>query len=147
MNETIDWNHLKKLSKMETPEDIELFENEVGRIVQTSDPEALPHLLDLFDDDCEFPEVMFGLIHAIEVYPNKLYVQEVIKKIKDGVKKYPVWMDRLCNRIFNHPEYLAYFRQHMHLAPKESLLKLFEVMEEESPHHKALLEDLRKALG
>jgi hypothetical protein len=34
----------------------------------------------------------------------------------------------------------------MHLASKETLLKLFDIMEEESPHHKDLIQELKKEL-
>ena len=35
----------------------------------------------------------------------------------------------------------------MDLAPKESLLKLFDLMEKESPHHRELIKELKSELG
>jgi len=142
----IDWLHLKQLSKMKTPEDINEFEKKIWTLAQTKNINVLTHLIDLFDDNCLYYEVMYSLVHAIETYNKNDYVNAVIKKIHDGIKNYKFWIDCLCNRIFNDLSYLAIFRQNMHLADKESLLKLFKIMEEESPHHRQLIQELRKEI-
>ena len=142
----IDWTHLKKLSKMETFEDVQEFEKQVWDLAETKDPTILGKLMDLFDDRCDHPEVMYGLIHAIETYPDDIYVEGVLKKLPDGLKNYHEWYERLIYGILNSHNCRQLFRQHMHLADRNALLKLFDIMEEESPHHAALIQELRHEL-
>lgn len=142
----IDWNHLKHLSKMETEEDARTFDYKVWEIAAIKDVTLLENLINLFDDECPYYEVMYSLVHAIETYPKDVYVPVLLKNIENGVEKYQFWIDCLCNRIFNDENYKELFIKNMHLAPKESLLKLFDLMEKESPHHKELLQELREKL-
>ena len=139
-----DFARLKNLVQMKTPDDIKKFEAVVWKLAEKEDVTTLSKLIDLFDDKCPFPEVMYSLVHAIEQIPKELYVPTVITKIKTGVKDFPFWIDCLVNRIFNDQNYLNIFRQNMHLADKESLLKLFDLMDKESPHHKELITELRQ---
>jgi hypothetical protein len=143
----IDWDKIKQLAKMETFEDVQEFNRLIGILVEEKDPEMLPRLMDLFDDECPHPEVMYGLIHGIEDYPDDIYMRCVLKKVQDGLKNYPEWYERLIYGIFNHEESLALFRAHMHLADRDSLLELFDLMEKESLHHAPLIQELRRELS
>ena len=144
----IDWNKLSHLAKMETFEDVQEFNRQVGEVVDTKDPKTILQLMDLFDDECPYHEVMYGLIHAVETCPIDVYVKGVLEKIgSKEISKYSEWLDRLCNRIFNATAYLNIFRTHMHLADRDSLLKLFDLMEKESPHHASLIQELRRELS
>jgi|GEM_PF-4129016 len=138
-----DFKRLKNLVQMKTPDDIKEFEKVIWKLAEKEDATTLGKLIDLFDDKCPYPEVMYSLVHAIEQVPNELYVSTVLSKIKTGIKDFPFWMDCLVNGIFNHQDCLNIFRQSMHLADKESLLKLFDLMDKESPHHKELIAELR----
>jgi L-rhamnose mutarotase len=137
------FKNLKKYAKMAFEEDVKLFDQTVYELADTKDPEVLNRLIDVFDDECEFPEVMYSLVHAIESYPKEVYITSVLNHIEIGVKNYPLWLDKLVNRIFNHIEYLIFFKKNMYLAPKHSLEKLFDIMEKESPHHILLIKELR----
>lgn len=141
-----NWQHLKKLSKMQTPEDIKEFESTIGQLVAKKNPQILDDLLDLFDDDCQYPEVMYGLVHAVEYYPDEIYVKTLLCKMEKGIKQFPFWYTGLISAVFNSKNCLQIFLQNMHLAPKESLLKLFDIMEKESPHHQDLIKELRQEL-
>jgi hypothetical protein len=89
---------------------------------------------------------MYSLVHAVETYPIYDYVITVLKKLSYLVEKCPFWADCLFNRIFNDERYLVFFRSNMGLASKEDLLKLFDLMDQESPHHKTLTSALRKEI-
>lgn len=54
---------------------VEEFEGLVDRLIQTSDPRVIPPLLDCLDDDAEFHEVMFGVVHALEAFPEGEYLE------------------------------------------------------------------------
>jgi len=53
----------------------------------------------------------------------------------------------LLYAILNHDSYMHVFSQNMHLADKESLLKLFDLMQKESPNHVELITELRRELN
>lgn len=142
----VTYEQLQKYAKMETEEDVQKFELGIGAITETKDQKILELLIDLFDDECPYYEVMYSLVHTIETYPKEIYVEAVLKKVGDGVEKYPFWIDCICNRIFNDSISLILFRKNMNKSNKEYLLKLFDIMERESPHHKKLITILRKEL-
>ncbi len=142
-----DWDSLKELAKMKTSEDIREFEEQVWGLAQSKDPEVLGKLIDLFDDNCPYEEVMFSLVHAIETYPDEEYVKGVLKKISIGLSHYPDWLQILIFRILNNAKTLMVFRQNLHLASKQDLLNLFSQIEGESPDHQALISELRQELG
>ena len=136
---------LGKYSQMATEKDITMFGLTAYELAGTKDPEILASLIDIFDDDCEYPEVMYSLVHAIETYPDNLYVVSVLFKVKDFVK-YPEWFGRLVCRIINDKECLKLFKQNIHLADKTKLLELFDVLYEESEAHRPVIEELRKLI-
>lgn len=142
----VTYEQLQKYVKMEQEEDIRKFELGIWSFAKTKDPARLELLIDLFNDECPYSEVMYSLVHTIESYPKDIYIDVVLKKIEKGVRKYPIWMDCVCNRIFNDFECLKYFKDNMHKADKDSLLKLFDIMEQESSHHRELISELRKSI-
>ena len=75
---------LKKASHFKCEEDTRVFDVGVWEIAQKKDPYDLPKLFELFDDDTEFPEVMFSLIHAIESYPILDETISLLKNIKNS---------------------------------------------------------------
>ncbi len=137
---------LKILAKMETPEDIKEFELLSWKLAQTREPDVLSQLISLFDDNNPYQEIMFGLLHIIETYPNEAYVKAVLRSLKTGLISHPEWTDRMVNRIFNEEDCRNIFHQNLHLADKQTLLQLFDLMEKESPHHKKLITELRGEL-
>lgn len=141
-----DWDYLKKLSKMESQEDIQEFERRVWDLAETQDPKRLKQLIDLFDDNCLYPEVMYSLVHAIETYPDEVYVKAILNKMVDGVALYPYWIRNLVYRILNEENCKKTFQTYMHLSSKDSLLKLFDLMEEESSSHREVINELRNQL-
>jgi hypothetical protein len=137
---------LNKLVKMKTFEDIQEFEKLAWERAQTKSPESLKELISLFDDHCPHQEVMFGLLHIIESYPNDIYVKSVLQNIGTALSNCPEWADRIVNRILNDEQCQIIFRQNMKLADKKTLSKLFDLMDKESPHHRELIADLREEL-
>lgn len=138
---------LKQYAKMESDEDIRRFEIGVWSLAETKDPEVLKKLIDLFDDECPYYEVMYSLVHAIESYPDEIYVKTLISKIDWGLKSYSFWLVGLIASVWNHSRCCQIFKDNMSIASKDSLLKLFDLMEKESPHHQELIKSLRAELA
>lgn len=146
MNYQQKLENLKRYAKMETEEDIKLFEITAYELAETKDPEILKELIDIFDDECEYPEVMYSLVHAIETYPSDVYVKGVMLKIKNFLS-YLEWYKTLVYGILNHGKCLQLFKENVHLADQDKLLELLDIMYQESEAHRPVIDELRKLIN
>lgn len=137
---------LQSLVKMKSQEDIAEFERIVWDLASTNNPDIIKRLLYLFDDNCLYPEVMYSLVHAVEQCPLEQYLSIILNALSFCIVRCPMWIETIYNRILNDPSSLELFRQNMYLAPKKSLIKLFDVMATESPHHTEIIKELRSEL-
>ncbi|MEI8296344.1 MAG: Imm30 family immunity protein [Alphaproteobacteria bacterium] len=141
------FDQVRQYTKFANREDIDNFEKAVWGLAASGDPEVLRKLLDLFDDECPYDEVMHSLMHAIETYPAEVYVKILLEKLEDLVKKSPFWARVLVVPTWNHPMYLSIFRSCMSLASEVALLDLFDIVEKELPHRHDLITEFRKELA
>ena len=138
---------LKKFSDFDAnPDNQELFLNTVDKIVLRKDSSSIPILLNYFDDESEYGWLMTSIRKSIEFYPREEYINSILLNIKNLCNIGIIWADEILNSILNENEDQKYFREYMHLADKTSLLKLFDFMEKESPHHASLIQELRHEL-
>lgn len=137
---------LKKYVKMESEEDIRLFDLTVGELASTQDAKILKELIDVFDDDCEFPEVMYSMVHAIESYPDDIYVKTIASKVVDFLN-YQEWFLDLIYPILNNRKCRQIFKENLHLAYKTKLLELLNIIEEESEEHHHIVKELKEQLA
>ncbi|MGL4998505.1 MAG: Imm30 family immunity protein [Cetobacterium sp.] len=140
------YRDLEKYQNFDVGDNTEKFLDTADQIVLRLDPSSIEVLLKYFDDENEYDWVFTSLIRVIEYYPAEVHSRELVRCIQMLLKKAPVFCDEIFNRIFNSSPDLSLFRTNMHLAPKASLLKLFSIMEEKSPHHHELIQELRKEL-
>ena len=145
MNYKQEFNALKKYAKMKSEEDIKLFDIMVYELAKTQDLGVFERLIDIFDDECEFPEVMYSLIHAIATYPCKQYVLGILSKVNDYYK-YVEWFKIIIYGILNSEKYLEVFKHNIHLANQDKLLKLLNIMHKESEDHHLIIEELRNLI-
>ena len=140
---TKDWNLVDEEVWSEA---IASFEKGISQWAELKTHEVFNSLIELFDDACMFPELMYGLVHALETYPDEIYVRGILRNISEMLKKSPFWLDVLVNRLLNCEKSFQIFRKNMHLAPKDALLALFDIMDRESPHHRETVVALRAEL-
>lgn len=138
---------LEKCSDFDINNNTEKFLDTIDQIVSKQDSSSIAKILKYFDDNSEYGWVMESMSKAIEHFEKQTYVQEILKNLQIFDTRSQDWLLILCFRIFNHHLYFDIFRQNMHLASKESLLKLFDLMEQESPHHIEIIKELRAELG
>ena len=122
----------------------ERFLDAADMIIASRDRKCIGSLLSYFDDESTFPWVFDSLIRSMESFPDNVYTEEILKGLHESIEKIPIWTGEICNRLFNNTTCFELFRQKLSLAPKEVLLKLFDLMERESPHHRELLSQLRQ---
>jgi len=139
-------DQIKKYARFKRSEDITKFEKIISEILKLNDSKYIPILMNAFDDETEFEEVMYSLVHAVESYPKQAYISSLIKEIPHGLQSYPYWLEKLVNRIFNDEAYLSDFRKNMHLLSKEDIIQLLDLVAEESEHHEKLCTELKKEI-
>jgi hypothetical protein len=122
------------------------FLETVDEIVIKKDTSSVPVLLSYFNDESEYSWVFEELIGAVEYYEKDIYIKYLIENIFIMKEKSINYLKSLLFHIMNSPLHLSTFEKHMHLADRDSLLKLFDLMEKESPHHAPLIQELRREL-
>lgn len=138
--------NLRKYSKMESQEDIKMFEIKSYDLAKTKDPEVLRELIDIFDDDCLYEEVMFSLLHAIETYPDDVYIEGVLLKVKD-FDKYLEWFTTIIYRILNHDDSRNLLMKKINVADQNKLLELLNIIESESKEHYSIIQNIKQEMA
>ncbi|WZP00523.1 Imm30 family immunity protein [Isosphaeraceae bacterium EP7] len=79
----------------------------IGQIAELKDPASVDVLLSLLDDHAEFDELMFSIIHAIEIFDDRIFVREIIRHLPEFWRTAPRWASIIHMRIMNSPRTLA----------------------------------------
>jgi len=77
------------------------FEKILAEISKKKNTESIGLLLPFLNDDAEVDELMFSIIHLIEMFEDRIYVKEIIKGIVKLWKKSPRWATIIHMRILN----------------------------------------------
>lgn len=108
--------HLKIYAKLEDSIDVERFEATLNQIAELNDPQCIGFLIPFFNDDCDFDEVMFSIIHVIESFTHETFVREILKALPVFWKHSPFWATIIHLRILNTPSALAIYRDQLKKA-------------------------------
>jgi len=141
-----EYKKLKEASLFRTQENVNFFETKVWEFVQNKDPQNIPILLNLFDDNTRSTNVMYTLVHALESYEDEVYVKEILKHIKKIQENAPFWLLGLFCEILNNKSTFMILKKKIKTSNKEDLLKLFDLIEKESEHHRGVIQELRQEL-
>lgn len=125
---------------------LEPFLDTVDQIVLKQDPSSIPIILELFNDESNVDWVNTCLRKSIEHYPLDHYIVNLMKYLEIMLSKAPLEADEIFNSIFNDENDFKYFCSQVHLAKKDDLLRLLNVMEIQSPHHQEKIKLIRKIL-
>jgi hypothetical protein len=142
MEKEVESNFQKLLTSrlLKDDEDIAAFEEAMQFIAERQDPKDIRLLCQAFDDDTEEYEVMFGLVHTLELYdkvvsPN-VATNEFIKAIPLMVGKADEWLEVLLFRILNDDSSRTVFTQVLGEAERStrtSTLKVLKKIAKEDP--------------
>lgn len=134
---------LQSYAKMQTQDDARSFDWLVYELASQQKPYVLDDLMDFFDDECEHPEVMYSLVHAIETFPDEIYLRGIIKntfKLDGRIE----WFETLFYRVLNSPEYYELLKKHVKVLPSNNRLdEVLDIIYQESKNHRAQVEELR----
>lgn len=95
------FTELDKYRNFESDENIPKFEEILGDIAKLKDPNVIRKLVNYLDDDSEYPDVIFGIVHLIEEFDDHTYLQELLPSISLLTQNSPYWAKVLHYRIMN----------------------------------------------
>jgi hypothetical protein len=128
--------HLERNAKLENSIDVERFDATLSQIADANDPQAIGLLLPFLNDECEFKETMFSIIHTIERFDDRIYVREIIRGLPKMWSRSPYWTKVIHFRIFNHaPSCQAYRKElaHADASIKATAKELFTTISNQQP--------------
>jgi hypothetical protein len=79
------------------------FENVLADIAAMNDRTCIVLLCAFFDDDAEFDELMFSIIHTIENFDDATYASELVKAAPRLCERAPRWASIVFMRVLNSP--------------------------------------------
>jgi hypothetical protein len=94
---------IKKLQAVDPdlPGNAPVFEALLAEVVALRTPESIVPLLDLFRDNAQHDELMFSIIHGLEVFDDQTYVDEILRNAATFCEKSPRWASIIFMRILN----------------------------------------------
>lgn len=141
------YEDLEKYKNFDDGDNAEKFLDTVDSIALIKDWRCISKLISYFNDNDEYDWIQYSLLHTIESFPDDIYVHEVLRNLDTLFECSKNWTVDIIKRMINNANCLGELRPSMHLAPKESLLKLFDLMEKESPHHSEIIKELREEVA
>lgn len=88
---------------------VERFDALLAEACQLRDHALIPALLMQLDDDSDFHEVVFGVIHAVESFPHDAYFRALASHLAALQSRGRAWCELLHTRILNSPPHFDRF--------------------------------------
>lgn len=93
------------------------------------DPKVIQELTEVFEDDAEYDELMFSMIHLIETFDDKVYVSQLLASSPAFTTRTPRWASIVFMRVLNsEPTKLELVRQ-LRCASSDSKRAVKDLME------------------
>lgn len=99
-----------KLKQYLDSDNIKSFESGLENILKLNDPSCIIFLIELFDDDYEYDEVLFSVLHSIETFDDSNYSKGVIDSLS-MLEGSPFWGNIIVTRILNNGDTWRVFEQ------------------------------------
>ncbi|GAA5127365.1 hypothetical protein JIN84_08790 [Luteolibacter yonseiensis] len=77
------------------------FERGLAEVVALRTTDSIVPLMGLFRDDAPYDELMFSIIHGIEVFEDAAYVAEVLRDVSSFCSGSPRWASIVFMRMLN----------------------------------------------
>src|SRR5215475_2837191 len=102
MNQQIE--ELKKIYREKPENYVEIFEDTLAQIeCPIKDANVVTALISLLDDDAEYGELMYSIIHTAETADDETYSVGVINGLPEMWDSSPNWVRIIHVRILNSP--------------------------------------------
>jgi len=99
--------YLEKLNKYQNFDinnNIEQFEKTLDDIGKLNNSQSIGNLVKYFNDESDYPEILFNIVHLIETFDDHTYLNELLPSMPWMVKNTPDWAKTLHYRILNSPK-------------------------------------------
>ncbi len=122
---------LQKLIEDSTVEDSKVLEIEalLNEIADLEDEECIQLLIQLFNDDYPFDDIMFSIIHVVEKFEDNVYVEKVLSTLPTFAFKSPRWCAIIHMRILNSPSTKVHYRRVLGKASDNQKLSVQKLMQ------------------
>jgi hypothetical protein len=140
------YQDLEKYKNFDVEKNIEYFLKKIDEIILLKKEMSIPLLIENIKEKSEYSWINDILQNNVLYFYKNNGSELFMQNIKKFITSAPIICEDTVSILFNSPESLTLFRTHMHLADRDSLLKLFDLMEKESPHHAPLIQELRREL-
>ena len=77
------------------------FEAVLAKFIELRSSAIIGPLIDFFDDEAPFDEVMFSIIHTIETFEDETYVRGLLEKAASFCESSPRWAAIVFMRVLN----------------------------------------------
>jgi hypothetical protein len=99
-------------------ESLDEFHETICRIGNLYDPNSIIALSHFFEDDSPEEDLMFAIIHTIEIFNDQIYIQKILETASDLYETAPQWTLVVFMRIINSDSSkLELVRQLQHSSP------------------------------
>ena len=115
---------------------VEEIDDALAEVTAHRSPTYIGALLLLLDDDAEYDEGMFSLIHAAEAFDDDVYVTELLSVLPEMRTSAPRWASIVLMRALNNEASRASMARAVRGAPtqaKQAIEWLCEKINERSP--------------
>ena len=112
-----------------SPGYVQLFETVLAQIAGLNDPACIGLLLPFFDDNEQHSEMMFSIVHTIEMFEDETYVREITKHLDSFWTRSPKWAVTVHMRILNSPTTLATYTAQINSLSKAQRQTVRQVLE------------------
>lgn len=115
---------------MKTPQEINLFEEALEKIANSpnNDNENLKDLHLILDDNCERPDIMFSLVHFLEVFDIQKQIEAFIEVVPQLMINAPKWTKIIHYRIINDKSACKIYQNSLELANQKTPHFLYELL-------------------
>ena len=79
------------------------FEAVLASVVAFNDPACIGALLELFEDEAPSDDLLFSVVHAMEAFPDQVYLLGLLGKTVALLGRTPRWARILYTRVLNAP--------------------------------------------
>ncbi|WP_332606284.1 Imm30 family immunity protein [Acinetobacter sp. ESBL14] len=94
-------NSLSKEIQINHFDNIEKIDAKLAEIMAFNDCSVIRPLVRLIEDNAQYDEAVFSIIHSIESFKDDIYIVEIINEFPYMVNKAPNWATILLIRILN----------------------------------------------
>lgn len=112
------------------------FERVLAEIAKSNDAYVINRLSPFFDDKVDHDEAMFSIIHLIEKFDDRVYIERLLDVVDELYRHSPRWASIVFMRVLNSDAAKGELVRQLHLAPpsvKASVHSLMTKINDRSP--------------